>query len=102
MTQAKRDIVERLREGGAPGSLMAKAADEIERLQAENERLVSTLRPLPGSLSHTDLCELSIMVQWHMGLHINQSGYRINEWLKPQIERAANYIQQQPTGERDE
>ena len=42
----------------------------------------------PSLPHHTDLCILSVLLQRHMDLSINQPGYRLNEWLKQFIEVA--------------
>lgn len=42
-----------------------------------------------GRLTHEDLCALSRLVCEHMSLHVNQPGYRINEWLKREIAEAS-------------
>lgn len=44
--------------------------------------------PPPSLPHHTDLCALSVMIQRHMSLHINQPGYRLNEWLGQFLEVA--------------
>lgn len=50
---------------------------------------VTSRKGVSPQLSHDDLCALGRLVCEHMSLHIDQPGYRINEWLKPQIAAAA-------------